>query len=168
MHQPNAILKGGPTFQLTDEDRIRFIADTTTKVKILKGNRYEHFETHTHNHHHRRQPTPRLHLDRLHLRRRIAPTPTATPTTPATRKPIDDHQVGEAPTGDLGQGGPADHPEQRGQVGGNQRHAHKRACRRIRTEGVCVGHSPQHRISPGRRVTARGRSVGRRVCWRAP
>ncbi|MCX5269374.1 DUF5988 family protein [Streptomyces sp. NBC_00199] len=48
MHQPNAILKGGPTFQLTDEDRIRFIADTTIKVKILKGNRYEHFEpTHT-------------------------------------------------------------------------------------------------------------------------
>ncbi|MDX3803178.1 DUF5988 family protein [Streptomyces sp. AK04-3B] len=44
MHQPNAILKGGPAFQLTDEDRIRFIADTTTKVKILKGNRYEHFE----------------------------------------------------------------------------------------------------------------------------
>ncbi|AVV46596.1 DUF5988 family protein [Streptomyces sp. ID05-04B] len=48
MNQPNAILKGGPAFQLTDEDRIRYIADTTTKIKLLKGNRYEHFEpTHT-------------------------------------------------------------------------------------------------------------------------
>ena len=40
---PNAVLTGDP---LGDgiPDRIRFVSDTGTKIKILIGNRYEHFE----------------------------------------------------------------------------------------------------------------------------
>ncbi|MEU2027061.1 DUF5988 family protein [Streptomyces sp. NPDC016469] len=42
---PNVILSGGPaTLELKLEDRIRYVEDTTSKVKLLKGNRYEHFE----------------------------------------------------------------------------------------------------------------------------
>ncbi|MEU3228436.1 DUF5988 family protein [Streptomyces sp. NPDC006976] len=42
---PNVILSGGPaTLELKFEDRIRYVEDTTSKVKLLKGNRYEHFE----------------------------------------------------------------------------------------------------------------------------
>ncbi|MGW1273585.1 DUF5988 family protein [Streptomyces sp. NPDC002491] len=58
LHPPNALLQGGPAFQITDEDRIRYTPDTTAKIKLLKGNRYEHFEpTHT-----TTDTTPQLHI----------------------------------------------------------------------------------------------------------
>lgn len=40
----NALLRGGPAAQLTDHDRIRHVGDADHSVKILRGNRYEHFE----------------------------------------------------------------------------------------------------------------------------
>lgn len=40
----NALLRGGPAAQLTDHERIRYVAETDRSVKILQGNRYEHFE----------------------------------------------------------------------------------------------------------------------------
>ena len=44
MENPNVILTGGPTFLIHEEDRVRYIANTNSKVKVLSGNRYEHFE----------------------------------------------------------------------------------------------------------------------------
>ncbi|MBW5483260.1 DUF5988 family protein [Streptomyces bambusae] len=40
---PNVILRGGPAQELAPEDRVRYVSDTTDKVKVLWGNRYEHF-----------------------------------------------------------------------------------------------------------------------------
>ncbi|MCX4638578.1 DUF5988 family protein [Streptomyces platensis] len=41
--KPNAILKGGPS-HFPEHLRIRHLTDPTEKVKVLFGNRYEHFE----------------------------------------------------------------------------------------------------------------------------
>ena len=41
---PNAILRGGPDHRLTDAGRIRYAESTTTPVKVLVGECYEHFE----------------------------------------------------------------------------------------------------------------------------
>jgi hypothetical protein len=44
VRSPNVILHGGPPPRLSHEDRIRYVSDVSTKVKVLNGNRYEHFE----------------------------------------------------------------------------------------------------------------------------
>ncbi|MFE7619920.1 DUF5988 family protein [Streptomyces sp. NPDC057496] len=44
MENPNIILTGGPTFLIHEKDRVRYVADRNSKVKVLSGNRYEHFE----------------------------------------------------------------------------------------------------------------------------
>ncbi|MFD7559529.1 MULTISPECIES: DUF5988 family protein [unclassified Streptomyces] len=42
---PNVVLSGGPaTLELKPEERVRYVEDTNSKVKLLVGNRYEHFE----------------------------------------------------------------------------------------------------------------------------
>ncbi|MFD7425799.1 DUF5988 family protein [Streptomyces sp. NPDC059818] len=42
---PNVFLSGGSRFAIPDEERLRYIADLSVgKVKVLNGNRYEHFE----------------------------------------------------------------------------------------------------------------------------
>ena len=41
---PNAILTGGPAESLPDTDRIRSVAVSDINLKVLRGNRYEHFE----------------------------------------------------------------------------------------------------------------------------
>jgi hypothetical protein len=43
MRNPNAILSGGPAPDLKEEERVRYVEDATEKVKLLYGNRYEHF-----------------------------------------------------------------------------------------------------------------------------
>ena len=40
---PNAILIGGPAAGLPETDRIRSVAVSDTNLKVLHGNRYEHF-----------------------------------------------------------------------------------------------------------------------------
>ncbi|QMU71576.1 DUF5988 family protein [Streptacidiphilus sp. P02-A3a] len=40
---PNVVLRGGPS-SLSDDLRIRYLPNTEVKFKILRGNRYEHFE----------------------------------------------------------------------------------------------------------------------------
>ena len=41
----NAILLGGLSTALPDHERVRYVADGDTKVKVAMGNRYEHFES---------------------------------------------------------------------------------------------------------------------------
>ncbi|GAB1818678.1 DUF5988 family protein [Herbidospora sp. RD11066] len=42
---PNVFLRGGSTSVLAEDDRLRYLPDlTVTTLKILCGNRYEHFE----------------------------------------------------------------------------------------------------------------------------
>lgn len=42
---PNVFLTGAPAAVIAAEDRLRYVADLdATKVKIPRGNRYEHFE----------------------------------------------------------------------------------------------------------------------------
>ncbi|MEU2425709.1 DUF5988 family protein [Streptomyces sp. NPDC007851] len=42
-NRPNAILSGGPVDQLEEHQRIRYVADGAYSVKVLNGNRYEHW-----------------------------------------------------------------------------------------------------------------------------
>ncbi|GGX36278.1 DUF5988 family protein [Streptomyces lomondensis] len=42
--EPNVILRGGASPYLTDDQRIRYVEDTDDNLKLLRGNRYEHFE----------------------------------------------------------------------------------------------------------------------------
>jgi len=42
--RPNVLLLGGQPPELGPEERIRYVSDVNTKVKVLNGNRYEHFE----------------------------------------------------------------------------------------------------------------------------
>jgi len=39
----NVILHGGPR-SLSPDERVRHVEDTAEKVKLLRGNHYEHFE----------------------------------------------------------------------------------------------------------------------------
>lgn len=41
--EPNAILRGGPS-SLPPSERVRHVEDTGDKIKLPRGNRYEHFE----------------------------------------------------------------------------------------------------------------------------
>jgi hypothetical protein len=41
---PNVVLRGGPASGLSDEERLRYVAEPGAKVKIARGHRYEHFE----------------------------------------------------------------------------------------------------------------------------
>jgi hypothetical protein len=41
---PNAILAGGPADQLPQAERLRHITNSETKLKLQRGNRYEHFQ----------------------------------------------------------------------------------------------------------------------------
>lgn len=42
---PNVFLSGGSSPFIGDEDRLRYLPDPTVNaVKVLSGNRYEHFE----------------------------------------------------------------------------------------------------------------------------
>jgi hypothetical protein len=41
---PNVILRGGPAALLPDQERIRYLKDPDSKFKLLRGNRWEHFE----------------------------------------------------------------------------------------------------------------------------
>ncbi len=40
---PNAILHGGPSEYLPDDRRLRHVAEPQDVLKVLCGNRYEHF-----------------------------------------------------------------------------------------------------------------------------
>ncbi|GGV20907.1 DUF5988 family protein [Streptomyces spectabilis] len=45
---PNVFLSGGSRSLITDEDRLHYLPDPSVdKVKVLCGNRYEHFEAST-------------------------------------------------------------------------------------------------------------------------
>lgn len=45
---PNVFLSGGSRTAIADEERLRYLPDlNVTKVKVLCGNRYEHFEAST-------------------------------------------------------------------------------------------------------------------------
>ncbi len=45
---PNVFLSGGSRTAIADEERLRYLPDlSVTKVKVLCGNRYEHFEAST-------------------------------------------------------------------------------------------------------------------------
>jgi Family of unknown function (DUF5988) len=46
-HPPNVILDGGPSDALPDGERIRYVAGGAARVKLLRGNRYEHYEKST-------------------------------------------------------------------------------------------------------------------------
>ena len=41
---PNAILAGGPAESLPEMERVRHITVSESKLKLLRGNRYEHFQ----------------------------------------------------------------------------------------------------------------------------
>jgi hypothetical protein len=41
---PNILLSGGPDFMYEYMDRTHFVVDPDVKLKLLVGNRYEHFE----------------------------------------------------------------------------------------------------------------------------
>ncbi|MER6188152.1 DUF5988 family protein [Streptomyces sp. NPDC001652] len=40
---PNVLLRGGPAF-LPEEERTRYVGDVDSKLKLLFGNAYEHFQ----------------------------------------------------------------------------------------------------------------------------
>ncbi|OLZ59174.1 hypothetical protein AV521_45985 [Streptomyces sp. IMTB 2501] len=42
--QPNVILQGGTSPYLPDDQRVLYVQHPDTKLKILRGNRHEHFE----------------------------------------------------------------------------------------------------------------------------
>ncbi|MEV4046862.1 DUF5988 family protein [Streptomyces sp. NPDC049744] len=42
-HQANVILRGGGPL-VPDEERIRYVADPTERLKLFLGNRYEHYQ----------------------------------------------------------------------------------------------------------------------------
>ncbi len=43
--RPNVLLTGGPSSVITEGQRTRYLADIDVpKIKIPRGNRYEHFE----------------------------------------------------------------------------------------------------------------------------
>ncbi|NJQ05121.1 DUF5988 family protein [Streptomyces lonarensis] len=43
--RPNVFLSGGPSSVLTEAEQLRYIADLDVpKIKVSRGNRYEHFE----------------------------------------------------------------------------------------------------------------------------
>ncbi|MFD9606600.1 DUF5988 family protein [Streptomyces sp. NPDC056708] len=42
--EPNVILRGGPSTYLSEEQRICYVEQLDEKLKLLRGNRYEHFE----------------------------------------------------------------------------------------------------------------------------
>ncbi|MEU6994878.1 DUF5988 family protein [Streptomyces sp. NPDC046465] len=41
--EPNVILQGGPS-SVSEEERLRHVDDTAAKVRLLSGNRWEHFD----------------------------------------------------------------------------------------------------------------------------
>jgi hypothetical protein len=42
--EPNVILRGGSSPDLVDERRPWYVEDPHNRLKLLRGNRYEHFE----------------------------------------------------------------------------------------------------------------------------
>lgn len=42
--EPNALLRGGPADELADRETICQVSDTAAAVKLLRGNRYAHYE----------------------------------------------------------------------------------------------------------------------------
>ncbi|MBP8532285.1 DUF5988 family protein [Streptomyces sp. MK37H] len=40
----NVLLRGGPASQMSEAERVRYVADPALSLKIQRGNRYEHFE----------------------------------------------------------------------------------------------------------------------------
>ncbi|MFC5172968.1 DUF5988 family protein [Streptomyces mutomycini] len=42
--EPNVILRGGPSTYLSEEQRIRHVERLDEKLKLPRGDRYEHFE----------------------------------------------------------------------------------------------------------------------------
>jgi uncharacterized membrane-anchored protein len=43
MNEMNVLLRGGPNL-VADKERVRYVKDVTSKLKLACGNRYEHFE----------------------------------------------------------------------------------------------------------------------------
>lgn len=41
--ESNAVLRGGPSSYLPEDQRIRHVEELDQTVKLLRGNRYEHF-----------------------------------------------------------------------------------------------------------------------------
>src|SRR3954452_9504416 len=44
MNEANAMLRGGPSSYLPDDERVRYVPDPNTTLKLMRGNHYEHFE----------------------------------------------------------------------------------------------------------------------------
>ncbi|MEU0304596.1 DUF5988 family protein [Streptomyces sp. NPDC006175] len=44
MIEPNVILRGGPSPYLSEDQRICYVEQLDEKLKLPRGNRYEHFE----------------------------------------------------------------------------------------------------------------------------
>lgn len=42
--EPNVLLRGGPSAAFPDEERVRHVPDRETTLKLIRGNRYEHWE----------------------------------------------------------------------------------------------------------------------------
>ncbi|AXK33719.1 hypothetical protein DVA86_14705 [Streptomyces armeniacus] len=45
--EANVILRGGPARDLPEQERIRRVEDVTVRIKLMRSNRYEHFEPST-------------------------------------------------------------------------------------------------------------------------
>lgn len=45
VREVNAMLRGGPAVGISDGERIRYVPESEYAVKLLRGNRYEHFES---------------------------------------------------------------------------------------------------------------------------
>ena len=44
VNQASVVLRGGPSSELPEDERVRYVTDTSAPLKLLRGNRYEHFE----------------------------------------------------------------------------------------------------------------------------
>ncbi|MGW7349865.1 DUF5988 family protein [Streptomyces sp. Z26] len=46
-NEANVILRGGPAQDLPERDRVRRVDDITARIKLVRSDRYEHFEPST-------------------------------------------------------------------------------------------------------------------------
>lgn len=53
VRETNALLRGGPSAEFTEEQRVRHVPEGTSTLKLARGNRYEHFQPTGETVHHR-------------------------------------------------------------------------------------------------------------------
>ncbi|OEV04864.1 DUF5988 family protein [Streptomyces oceani] len=46
-NEANVLLRGGPLRHLPEQERTRCVSDPTAPVKVMRSNRYDHFEPST-------------------------------------------------------------------------------------------------------------------------